>query len=73
MGTRRRTATWRMRRRGEYVVTPSGWKSERDGELVFTDQGQMMEFARAARLILVDATRRDGRRNNARPVGEGRD
>ena len=72
MGTRRKTATWRMRRRGEYVVTPSGWKSERDGELVFTDQGQMMEFARAARLVLVDDLHR-GRKHNARPVGEGRD
>jgi hypothetical protein len=72
MGTRRKTATWRMRRRGEYVVTPPGWKAERDGELVFTDQGQMMEFARASRLVLVDSTRY-GRKHNARPAGEGRD
>lgn len=72
MGTRRKVATWRMRRRGEFVVTPPGWKADRDGELVFTDQGQMMEFARASRLVLVDDLHR-GRKHNARPAGEGRD
>lgn len=72
MGTRRRTAAWHVRRRGEYVVIPAGSKPERDGTLVFPDQQAMMNFARASRLVMVDDLHR-GRKHNARPVGEGRD
>lgn len=49
MGTRRKVAVWYMRRPGEYVVIPPGWRAE---YLIFQNRRQMVEFARAARLIL---------------------
>lgn len=57
MGKKRRIATWWMRRPGEFVVRPPGWKPG-DGDIVFTQQSQMMEFARASRLVLRDVNRR---------------
>lgn len=51
MGTKRRVATWYKRRRGEFVVRTPNWKPK-DGDIVFTDQDQMIKFARAARLVL---------------------
>lgn len=51
MGTKRRVATWYMRRKGEFVVKPPHWKPT-DGDIVFTNQNQMMEFARASKLML---------------------
>lgn len=51
MGTRRKVCLWRQRRPHEFVVKPPHWKPA-DGDIVFTNQGQMMEFARASKLML---------------------
>ncbi len=51
VGTRRKVATWYIRRPGEFVVIPPGWRKNDPG-LVFTKQSQMLEFARASRLML---------------------
>lgn len=51
MGKRRKVAVWWMRAHGEYVLRPPGWKPGH-GEIVFTQQSQMMDFARASRLML---------------------
>lgn len=50
MGTRRKVATWYIRRPGEFVVFPPGWG--KNPGLVFSKQSQMLEFARASRLVL---------------------
>lgn len=59
MGTRRKVAVWYMRRPGEYVVIPPGWRTE---YLIFQNRRQMVEFARASRLILKE--RPDPREQN---------
>lgn len=51
MGTRRKVATWREIRKGEYLVRPAGWKPNH-GDIVFTDRGDMLRFARASRMML---------------------
>ena len=51
MGTRRRVAAWYVRRPGEFVVVLPGQKKN-DPELVFSKQSQMVEFARASKLVL---------------------
>lgn len=58
MGTKRRIAEWWMRRPGEFVLRPPGWKPG-DGDIVFTQQSQMMEFARASRLVLKQRQNRE--------------
>ena len=57
MGTKRRVCLWYRRQKGEYVVKPPGWKPEH-GDLVFTDKAQMIDFARASKLMLRDVSRR---------------
>lgn len=56
MGTKRRVCLWYKRAKGEYIVLPPGWVPARDGLLVFKDQGKMLDFARAARLMLRERT-----------------
>lgn len=63
MGTKRRVCIWHQRRKNEYLVEPPGWKPE-DGDIIFSNQGQMLEFARASRLVLKE-------RPNGRGVHDG--
>ena len=51
MGTRRRVCEWWQAGKSEYFCRPAGWRPK-DGDIVFTDQGQMIKFARAGRMIL---------------------
>lgn len=50
MGTRRKVCIWYKRRKNEYVAIYPG--QPKNTENVFPDQGSLVEFARASRLVL---------------------
>ena len=51
MGSKRRVAIWRIRKKGEYVILDYPGKPK-NFDCVFHSQLDMMEFARSAKLIL---------------------
>ena len=57
MGTKAKKAIWFCRGKREYHVMPPGWKPSQ-GDIVFSSWEQMLEFARASRLILKDGNKR---------------
>ena len=59
MGTKRRVCVWEQRGSREFAVEPPGWRPK-DGDIIFTKRSQMLDFARAAGLILKERVR-DGR------------
>lgn len=64
MGTRRKVCIWYKRRRGEYVAIYPG--QPKNTETVFPDQGALVEFARASRLVLKERVVQNVRNNHDR-------
>ena len=64
MGTRRKVCIWYKRRRGEYIAIYPG--QPKNTETVFPDQGALVEFARASRLVLKERVVQNVRNNHDR-------
>ena len=65
MGSKRRVAIWRIRKKGEYVILDYPGKPK-NFDCVFRSQNDMVEFARASGLVLKERVVQYVRNNHDR-------